>query len=902
MSPRRLLLAALASLLLPAPAALAETSPASSSSSALLDWPATEASHRPWTRWWWLGSAVDAPNLSRELEEFAAAGIGGVEICPIYGTKGAENRFLDFLSPAWTEALRHTLEEAKRLGLGVDLTTGTGWPFGGAGVRPPHASIRLDLKRHNTRPNQVFVLDLSNTAVEALEAVAADGRTLDLRPELANGLLRWTPPEAGWTVVALTTRSPIQDVKRAAPGGAGPVLDPYSPEALRPYLSRFDEAFHALGELRPRAQFHDSFEYYGAGWTRGFFEHFVQARGYDLREEIAALAGIGEPDRIARVRSDYRETLGERHEAYLRAWHDWAKTTGGITRNQAHGSPGNLLDHYAVSEIPETEIFRAVEDRQIPMMRLAASSARLKGDTLVSCEAFTWLDEHFQVTPAELKQAADFLFLAGVNHLFFHGIPYSPEDAAWPGWLFYASTHMGRHGGLWRDLPAFNAYLTRVQSILQRGRADSDVLVFFPYHDLIADSADGLPLFTLHNQDKWLHTTPFHATCMELESLGASWDAVSAARLRDASVTPEGNIMLGGQAHRCLILPGLRHIPVETLETIAALARAGAHIVVRHNWPREAPGLHQAAEKRQRISSLIAGLEALPNVRSSADSPLGPLLTEAGVRQEIMLPHRIGHSRRTHPGGHHYFLVNRSEQTWSGWLPLAVPCRSAVLLDPWSAASGTPLEVRQAEGRATVPLRLEPGQSIILRTFTDQEIPGPYQSLLPEPSPLLTLDGPWALEFLEGGPALPHLDQPVSTGCWTRLVAEGVKAFSGTARYRTRIQVPAHPAGSLHLDLGRVAHTARVRINGQALGTLWAPPYRVAIPPELASGDLLLEIEVTNLAANRIADLDRRGVDWKIFHEINFVNLEYQPFDASAWPPSESGLLGPVRLLLQPPH
>jgi hypothetical protein len=59
-----------------------------------------------------------------------------------------------------------------------------------------------------------------------------------------------------------------------------------------------------------------------------------------------------------------------------------------------------------------------------------------------------------------------------------------------------------------------------------------------------------------------------------------------------------------------------------------------------------------------------------------------------------------------------------------------------------------------------------------------------------------------------------------------------------------------------------------------------------------------LAIEVTNLAANRIADLERRKIPWKQFHEINFVNIDYKPFDASNWPTMESGLLGPVRLLI----
>ena len=72
-------------------------------------WPAVTAECRPWTRWWWLGSAVDEPNLRRELEAIAAAGFGGVEITPIYGAKGAEARFLKFLSPEYVAALGFTL-------------------------------------------------------------------------------------------------------------------------------------------------------------------------------------------------------------------------------------------------------------------------------------------------------------------------------------------------------------------------------------------------------------------------------------------------------------------------------------------------------------------------------------------------------------------------------------------------------------------------------------------------------------------------------------------------------------------------------------------------------------------------------------------------------------------------
>jgi len=54
---------------------------------------------------------------------------------------------------------------------------------------------------------------------------------------------------------------------------------------------------------------------------------------------------------------------------------------------------------------------------------------------------------------------------------------------------------------------------------------------------------------------------------------------------------------------------------------------------------------------------------------------------------------------------------------------------------------------------------------------------------------------------------------------------------------------------------------------------------------------------VDNLMANRIRYMDQQGIEWRKFHEINFVNIDYEPFDASAWEPMPSGLLGPVQLI-----
>ena len=248
---------------------------------------------KPWTRWWWLGSGVDEKNLTRQLESFAEAGIGGVEICPIYGAKGYEDRDLEFLSREWTAMLDHTSKECARLGLGLDLTTGTGWPFGGPWVTPEMASHSLIPVEEELPAGPV---ELQLPAGDRLPApgLAGEGRARRSHSATsAKGVLRWEAPDGGARLYGIFTKSPIQKVKRAAPGAAGPVVDPFSPDSLAKYLAHFDKPLDRLRAPQPRAHFHDSFEYYGAAWTPDFVEAFRADHGIRLRRPPARLLRRG---------------------------------------------------------------------------------------------------------------------------------------------------------------------------------------------------------------------------------------------------------------------------------------------------------------------------------------------------------------------------------------------------------------------------------------------------------------------------------------------------------------------------------------------------------------------------------------------------------------------------------
>src|SRR5204863_7024384 len=144
--------------------------------------------------------------------------------------------------------------------------------------------------------------------------------------------------------------------------------------------------------------------------------------------------------------------------------------------------------------------------------------------------------------------------------------------------------------------------------------------------------------------------------------------------------------------------------------------------------------------------------------------------------------------------------------------------------------------------------------------------------------------------FLAGAPVLPapfHTHPLVSL---TERGDEEAQRFAGTARYSMRFDAPGE-ASSYLLDLGRVAESARVRLNGQELGILFARPFRVETGPLRRTGNEL-EMGMTNLSANRIRDRDVRRVPWKVLEDINFVGIDYKPFDASGWPLAPSGLLG----------
>jgi len=805
-----------------------------------LSWPPLTKDNMPGTRWWWMGNAVTPPNLIDELETFHKAGLGTVEITPTYGVKGYETQFIEYLNPKWMEMLRVAVSEAQKLDMSVDMTTGTGWNFGGPDVGDKDANASVICK---------------------------------------NGEISQKPSG--------------QKVKRPAPGGEGWMLNLLYPDSVSRYLEKFNDAFSRYTGPNLHAQFHDSYEY-RSNWSPDFLAQFEKRRGYRLQDEIPAFfEGKGDVDHLARVKCDYRETASELIEESITRWTKWSHDQGSLSREQAHGSPGNWLDIYAASDIPETEMF--YKDRDVLASKFASSATHVTGRNLTSSETGTWVAEHFTETLADMKYLFDDMYLSGVNRIMYHGTAYSPADAQWPGWCFYASAEMNPRNSIWHDVPALNCYAARVQSMLQSGRSDNDILLYWPIYDKWHDAKGMLQQFNIHAED-WFNSQPIGKTALMLWERGYAFDYISDKQLQQAKVV-SGFLDLFGNKYKAVVVPTCDLMPVETLKKLISFSDEGVAVIFENKVPHDVPGFGDLGRRRAEFSKLTP--------RSTLIRPtelLDAALSSAGIRPEEITRQVGVHfvRRASEDGGSIYFIANRGNLTFDQFITLGRPAVQTAILDPMSGRTGMAEILKDSNWGTRVHLQLEPGESLILRTFyVNKANIAQSWNYWRTDGKCFVLNGKWDIKFIVGGPSLPNEYTTDKLSSWTENGDGATQSFGGTAIYTLRFDAPEltvnTPIHHWSLDLGKVCQSARVRLNGKNLGTVFIPPFRVPVN-RLKLKDNVLEVEITSTSANRIRDLDRRGIQWKIFYDSNILSLNYKPFDASKWPVAEAGLLGPVTL------
>ncbi len=851
-----------------------------------------------------MGSAVDKKNIDYNLQKYQEAGIGGLHIVPIYGVVGEENKYIDYLSPDWVEMLAYTSQECRKLGLGLDMTLGTGWCFGGPAVDEQTGSMLAYLDKIHIKGGSVDI-DLNvkspypSNRIQSVLAVYNDGTRIDLSDKVSEDQrLIWSTPQDSLVLYIIRMQGPVFNVKRPAPGGEGFMLDPFSPSAMNTYTARFDAAFQGPLKQYVRSIYHDSYEY-KADWTHDLFEIFKQRRGYDLRLYVPELVGDG-TETSRRIIADYRQTMSELHEEFITEVSKWAEANGVVFRNQGHGSPANWLDIYALADIPETETFGATpfkiqgltreeafinNDRPNRfVLKFASSAAHVMGKPLTSSETNTWLREHFRVALSHSKPELDQLFLSGINHIFYHGIAYSPREADWPGWQFYASTSFAPTNSIFHHFSALNQYAERCQEVLRSGEPDNEILLYFPVQDVwhspgpvdesminratnqsdVRTALGVLYRLTAHNYEDWLVPFPVYEAARALDSLGYAFDYISDRQLLQ-STTANNLLSTAGNNYKALVVPRCEHMPVETMKAIQKLADHGGKVIFLDNLPLSVPGHYNWQHRQSQLEELNAKISGSKSENLKVielkrdDGLLKASLSKWDVKNEYFSEYGLPFIRRKTDEGYVYFISNiYSGQDVNDFVPLGIDATDAVILDPLSGKVGKAL-LKKNDGSTSIMLQLETGQSIMIKTFRDRTVLKEKWHYIRAENEAMPIAGTWKVEFIEGGPVLPP---PITTDqlkSWTEFGGKEAERFAGTARYTIEFTMNDLAADDYLINFEEVRESAAIQINDHALPVLFSHPFKTSIGQYLKKGKNKLVIDVTNLSANRVRDLDIRG-------------------------------------------
>jgi hypothetical protein len=891
-------------------------------------------------RWWWFGAAVEKFELLRELQQMKADGIGGAEIAFVYpevlDDRAKDLRNLPFLSPGMLDAVHYAQAEGRKLGLRIDVTLCSGWPYGGPATTLAEAATRLRTAEVSVPANANTVappaLEEGETFISA--AIADSKPTVETKqpsPHSRNA----GPPPITWDA---TTAQPLpiiggpvppadksrvalffiashtkQQVKRAAVGAEGYVLDPFSHQAVAAHLQKVGEPLvKVFGDTPPYAIFSDSLEAYGADWTPNLPAEFQKRRGYDLLPHLPELVAGGTTSG-EKVRHDWGQTLTELvNENYLNQINNWAIAHHTKFRSQTYGEPAVTFSSQRLAALPEGE---GPQWRAFSTLRWATSANHVFHNNVTSGETFTWLHSPvFRATPLDMKAEADIDFIMGENQIIGHGWPYSPPTlpngkpaVPEPGWSLYAAASFNDHNPWHPVMPDVARYIQRISWLLRQGEPANQVAILLP------------------TDDAWASFSPAHVTvtgAMQKLITPELMSAILSAGYNVDYIDADAINSVGLGTHQVLVIPPTDRIPLETLKKIAVWSERGGKVIAIGHTPTLDPEGTPSPE----ITELAKAIMLVPNTDELAkalDSEAGPdfkLTTSDDHTKEV-----VGFIRRKLPTADIYFLANTSNQPVQATATFDTTHRDG---EQWDPETGRAAHVTASN----LLLNLAPYESrVFIFAHYSESVP-PHRSAIDSASmtPLADLSSDWQVAFTstketETEPTLTDwIINPATLFYSGEAVYSRDFSLASTPKAPIFLEVdggkplpgspnspPEHPAlgpnglpdpkitrpgPGMHAYYDPPIHEAAiVFINGQRAGSLWHPPYQLDVSKLLKPGQNHIEIHVYNTALNAWSALPPH--DYGPLIEKYGDRFQMQDLDKVR--PIPSGILGTIHLVTQ---
>ena len=277
------------------------------------------------------------------------------------------------------------------------------------------------------------------------------------------------------------------------------------------------------------------------------------------------------------------------------------------------------------------------------------------------------------------------------------------------------------------------------------------------------------------------------------------------------------------------------------------------------------------------FQSLTVGLVDDKDVRHFKDTGLDSLniISHAGNK---------GNDRGMCRGDDVYFVANLRNARAAGDFTFRCKGRPQV----WNAVDGSilksPTFTVVDDRRTKLSLNFEPRQSLFVVFGSREKADGIFNNN--DMDTVHEITGSWRVAFDPewGGPASVQFDGLTD---WKDHASNGIKYYSGTARYKKTFDLPGDLRDrkqAIYLDLGDVKDMAEVSLNGSTLGVVWCEPFQLDISSAVRNTGNTLKIDVANKWSNRLLG------DEVLKEKYTTGNASHAPALFS------SGLLGPVTL------
>ena len=915
--------------------------------------------------WFWVYNRVDKAGITRDLQEFKAKGISGVNlICNGGYGGGAPLPGVVFLGEEWRELFRFAVKEAKRLHMEIGFNLAGGWTMMGPSVTQDNAmkkivstQLKVDGGHFSGNLAQPEVVDgyYHEIIVQAF-SLDANGTVnpasiIDVTAGLhENGRFEWNFPKGKWVILrtgyTLTgSKWQVYPAGDTFKGGEGYQIDYLSKAALDDYFNHLGktviaEAKKAGGKLD--YLWSDSWECGKLTWTQDFMDQFSKFRGYDLKPYLPALAGynVVNAEVSTRFREDFDRTIQDCIAINFYGHFAELCHQNGIKVGNEAGGPNNIppqdvLKNFGTSDILAGE-FWVNGNRNAPggynknrrsrlNLKQTSAAAHVYGKRQAEAEAFTEQERdgtHWTLGPTDLKPYANDAFCEGINRFMLHAASCQRPSDGKPGYVQCAGQHFTPNTTWWEQSSAFFSYLSRCQYMLQQGNFVGDVCFYL---------GERPPLLA---PPKYL-----------IPTLGPGYDCdyTNPEALLTRMSVKDGRIVLpDGMSYRLLVLQNctstlpdvtqdvgdyqslsVSPIPsnamsLPVIKKIRELINMGATIVGPP--PAVSAELKNYPECDEEVKKIAAEIWGDLDGKTRTERRLGKgrviwgktpreILTADHVGQDFSFPgqaenpDQFDYIHRKSGETEIYFVTNRTNEHQVSDFTFRVAGKQPEI---WDAVTGKPVLAKsyhQADSYTTLPLEMDAFSSyfVVFRKPIAMSAKGLATHNFPQLNELTQLDGSWNTAFDPkwGGPAKAEFPELVS---WTKRPEEGIKYYSGTATYTKTFDLGKHTEGQIkgqgsperiYLDLGNVKDVAEVRLNGKKLGILWCAPWRLDITDAVKPTGNLLEVEVTNLWANRVVhdlSLPKEKRVTKTHDVFRFEMLNVNT------PLLESGLIGPVKL------